>query len=92
MEIVRTLAFTKCLKKLGASQGDIERLENDIARNPETGDVIQGLSGARKIRFSMGGKGKRGGGRAIYVIVWRVDTAYLLFAYSKTIQEELSNA
>jgi hypothetical protein len=39
----------------------------------------------------MGGKGKRGGGRAIYVVVWRADTAYLLLAYSKAVQEDLSN-
>ena len=92
MEVVRTSAFTKALKRLGASDTDIEKLEREIAGNPEAGDVIQGLSGARKGRFAMGGKGKRGGGRAIYVVVWRDDTAYLLFAYSKSAQEELSNA
>ncbi len=74
MQVVRTGAFNKALKKLGASLSDIERLENEIAAHPEAGDVIQGLSGARKIRFAMRGKGKRGGGRAIYVVVWRVDT------------------
>jgi len=92
MKVVRTAFFTKSLKKLGASATDIEKLEREIGENPEGGDVIQGLSGARKIRFSMGGKGKRGGGRAIYVVVWRADTAYLLFAYSKADQEELSGA
>jgi hypothetical protein len=91
VKIVRTSAFSKCLKKLNASEGDIERLETELAANPAAGDVIQGLSGARKIRFAMGGKGKRGGGRAIYVVVWRADTAYLLFAYSKAVQEELSS-
>jgi hypothetical protein len=83
VKIVRTSAFSKCLKKLNASEGDIERLETELAANPAAGDVIQGLSGARKIRFAMGGKGKRGGGRAIYVVVWR--------AYSKAVQEELSS-
>jgi hypothetical protein len=91
MKIVRTSPFNKCLKKLNASESDIERLEAELAANPAGGDVIQGLSGARKIRFAMGGKGKRGGGRAVYVVVWRADTAYLLFAYSKAVQEELSN-
>lgn len=64
----------------------------EIIRNPEAGDVIQGLAGARKIRFAMGGKGKRGGGRAIYIVVWRDGVAYLLLAYSKAVQEELSNS
>lgn len=68
VKIVRTTIFTKCLKKLNASESDIERLESELASNPSAGDVIQGLSGARKVRFAMGGKGKRGGGRAIYVV------------------------
>lgn len=90
MEVVRTSFFVKSLKKLGATEAEIEKLEAEIARNPEVGDVIPGLAGARKIRFAMGGKGKRGGGRAIYVVVWRADTAYLLLAYSKSVQDDLS--
>jgi hypothetical protein len=69
MEIVRTSLFERSLKKLGASAADLERLETEIAFNPTVGDVIQGLSGARKARFSMAGRGKSGGGRAIYVLV-----------------------
>ena len=63
-----------------------------IAANPTIGDVIQGLRGARKVRFSMAGRGKSGGGRAIYVLVVKAGTAYLLLAYSKKEQEELSSA
>lgn len=92
MRIVRTLLFEKSLKKLGASAADLAKLEADIAANPVVGDVIQGLSGARKARFSMAGRGKSGGGRAIYVLVVTADTAYLLLAYSKKVQEDLSAA
>ena len=38
----------------------------------------------------MAGRGKSGGGRAIYVLVVQADTAYLLLAYSKKDQEDLS--
>ena len=65
------------------------KLENEIAANPEAGDVIPGLGGARKIRFAM--RGKRGGGRAIYVAVVLRDTAYLLLAYAKGDPVDLSN-
>ena len=75
-------------EKLGASAADLKRLETEIAFNPTA--VIQGLSGARKARFSMAGRGKSGGGRAIYALVVRADTAYLLLAYSKKDQEDLS--
>jgi hypothetical protein len=38
----------------------------------------------------MGGKGKRGGGRAIYVIFMAEETVYLLIAYSKAEKEDLT--
>ena len=37
-----------------------------IAENPEAGDVIPNAEGARKIRWSVAGGGKRGGVRVIY--------------------------
>ncbi|HEY5338681.1 MAG TPA: type II toxin-antitoxin system RelE/ParE family toxin [Rhizomicrobium sp.] len=90
MKIVRTSVFEKSLKRLGASKTDLAKLEDAIAKNPQAGDVIQGLNGARKIRFAMGGKGKSGGGRAIYIAVITADTAYLLLAYRKNDQTDLS--
>ncbi len=86
MKIVRTNVF----KKLGASEADLAKLENELAANPDAGDVIQGLGGARKIRFAMKGKGKSGGGRAIYLAVMVDDTIFLILAYGKSKQENLS--
>ncbi len=40
----------------------------------------------------MGGKGKRGGGRAIYFVLLADDVIFLLLAYSKAVQEDLSEA
>lgn len=67
-------------------------LEDAIIANPEAGAVIKGLKGVRKIRFAFGGKGKSGGGRAIYLVVRVRDAAYLLLAYAKNTQADLSNA
>ncbi len=47
---------------------ELAALEAAIMMNPEAEDVIK-ARGARKIRFAMGGKGKSGGGRAIYVVI-----------------------
>ena len=41
------------------------RFVDFLAANPEAGDVIAGTSGLRKVRWSRGGMGKRGGVRAI---------------------------
>jgi len=90
VKIVRTALFEKCLKKLGAAAADLARLEAELAARPTMGDVIQGLGGARKARFSMAGRGKRGGGQAIYVLVVQADTVYLLLAYAKNDQADLS--
>ena len=90
MKIVRTTTFVKSLKKLGASAADITKLEAELSENLLAGDVIPGLEGARKVRFAMAGRGKRGGGRAIYIVIWSADTAYLLLAYSKKAQADIT--
>ncbi len=92
MRIVRTRTFDRTLKKLGASDADLEALFANIAARPQAGDVIPGSGGARKIRFTMKGKGKRGGGRAIYFAFVAEDTVYLLMAYGKNEKTDLSGA
>jgi hypothetical protein len=69
---------------------ELAALETEIATNSKAGDVIKGLKGVRKIRFAMGGKGKRGGGRCIYLALTIEDTIYLLLAYGKSKQTDLS--
>ena len=46
--------------------------------------------GVRKIRFAFGGEGKRGGGRCVYLVLAIEDTIYLLLAYGKSKQTDLS--
>ncbi len=92
MEIYRTKTFLKAVKKLGATKEELEAVEMEIASDHTAGDVIMGTGGARKIRFAMGGKGKSGGGRAIYVAMVEDDVAYMLMAYAKADREDLSAA
>lgn len=92
MQIVRTSRYLKDLTRIGATASDAARLEAEIASNPQAGDVIPGLGGLRKIRFGLGGRGKRGGGRAIYFLMIAKDVAIMVFAYAKADQEDLSPA
>lgn len=92
MEIYRTSSFLKDIKRMKVSETEVRAVESEIAADYTVGDVIKGTSGARKIRFAMGGKGKRGGGRAIYVAIVEEDRAYMLLAYPKSEQEDLSSA
>ena len=51
---------------------------------------MPGSGGLRKIRWAGSGRGKRGGIRVIYYLV-RDDRVYLLFAYPKNKQENLTS-
>jgi hypothetical protein len=90
MQIVRTGLYLRQMKRLGASSTDMGRLEAEIALNPQAGHVIPGLMGLRKIRFALGNKGKRGGGRAVYFLMVSEDVAVMIFAYAKSAQEDLT--
>ena len=90
MRIVRTLRYLKDLKRLALTQGEQDALERSIASDPTAGDVVRGLGGIRKLRFAFGGRGKSGGGRAIYFLLMSDDTALLLTAYAKNEKDDLS--
>jgi len=61
-----------------------------IARNPFAGDVIPAANGARKVRWTADGRGKRGGVRVIYFNFLDDGQIELFAIYSKTRQENLS--
>jgi hypothetical protein len=91
MKIVRTKRYLRDLRRLGATEDEIAAIEQSIASNPTGGAVIPGLGGVRKIRFGLSGRGKRGGGRAIYFLMMDNDTAVMLFAFAKNEQEDLTS-
>jgi hypothetical protein len=51
--------------------------------------VIPGLGGVRKARAARGGRGKSGGARVLYYALTRRGAIYLLFAYAKSVQEDI---
>lgn len=87
-----TDVFYRQWKKLGLSDCDLDALKDVILKNPNKGAVIRGMSGARKLRFAMDSKGKRGGGRVIYLnyIEDDEDETCFLSAYSKKDKADLT--
>ena len=75
---------------MGLHDEELKLLEDILLENPQKGDVIEGTSGARKMRIQMNGHGKRGGGRVIYVDIFEKEKLYFLFAYPKTVQTDLT--
>src|SRR5690606_31347047 len=90
MKIIRTARYLRDLKRVGATVDDVAALEQAIATDPAAGDLVPGLGGIRKIRFGIGNRGKRGGGRAIYFLIVSDDIVIMIFAYPKNAQEDLT--
>lgn len=60
-----------------------------LASNPAAGDVIPGSGGCRKVRWSLGGMGKRGGARIIYFNRTQAGEIWLLAVYVKADRENI---
>ena len=82
MVIIETHTFTKRINSL--MDDDVYReLQNELIESPDTGKIIKGSGGIRKIRWSGSGRGKRGGSRLIYYRATNKDQIYMLFIYEK---------
>jgi hypothetical protein len=72
------------------SDEDLRSLQKFLLATPDAGDVIPGGSGLRKLRWSAGGRGKRGGARVIYYRHVPKERIYLIYAYAKSAQADLT--
>ncbi|MBP6012903.1 MAG: type II toxin-antitoxin system RelE/ParE family toxin [Alphaproteobacteria bacterium] len=72
------------------SQAEYEEFLDFIAENPQTGDLIEGTGGARKIRWTRPGMGKRGGTRVITYYYDENAPVYLLMLFAKNEQSDLN--
>ena len=71
---------------------EIERAIDTIARDPSCGDLIQGTGGIRKIRFAIGGRGKSGGVRIVYLYYNQSIPVFLLTVFGKNEKADLTKA
>jgi len=60
-----------------------------LIRDPETGDLIPGSGGVRKVRWGVKGRGKRGGIRVIYYARTRQGQIWMLTLYAKNVAETI---
>lgn len=87
---IMTPGFERTWSAMGLDDTDLQQLETFLLSYPDAGDVIPGLSGARKLRISLEGRGKSGGGRVIYVDVVVKQRIYLLLAYPKNLRADMT--
>ena len=91
VNVLRLAIFSKRAKKL-FTEVEIEALAAHLSQFPEKGDVIPGTKGLRKLRWSVGSRGKRGGSRIIYYYHVPESLILLLSAYAKNQQEDMDAA
>lgn len=82
--------FDATARRAGLSEAERGELVDFLARDPEVGDLLPGTGGLRKLRWARQGKGKRGGYRAIYYFFSEAMPVYLLAAYAKNQQIDLT--
>ena len=89
MEFFETPIFTKLISKLITDE-EYHLLQLQLSIRPESGDMIKGSGGIRKLRWAESGRGKRGGIRVIYFFYNHDDQIYMLYAYPKNERDDLS--
>ena len=65
MRFIETPIFTRTIVTLLEDDG-YRALQLSLCLRPELGPMIRGSGGLRKVRWRLGGRGKRGGIRVIY--------------------------
>ena len=83
MEFIEASLFTKYVYTY-LTDDEYLGLQSFLLKFPESGKVVPGSGGLRKLRWAMTGTGKRGGVRVIYYFKKRDDEIWLLAIYSKS--------
>jgi hypothetical protein len=90
-EFIELGPFTKAAEKLLGLDG-LRVLQAELMANPDTGALIPGGRGLRKVRIALPGRGKSGGARVIYFFHTPAGTCFLLALYAKTEAGNLTKA
>jgi hypothetical protein len=91
MQFVETPVFTTAIQR-HLDDERYRQLQIALMLRPEQGPVIRGSGGLRKIRWASAGTGKRGGLRIIYYWARAGEAFYMLYAYTKAEQGDLTPA
>ncbi|MBB5684691.1 type II toxin-antitoxin system RelE/ParE family toxin [Sphingobium boeckii] len=89
--VVETPAYLKAADKAGMSQVEREAAVSLLANNPESGDIIAGGGGVRKVRVPKQGQGKSGGYRVLTYYMTENEPVFLISVINKSKQANLSD-
>lgn len=89
LEFVWLPTFAATAKGL-LDEEDRRELELALLEDPKRGDTMPRTGGFRKARWAAKGKGKSGGARVVYFYLAHRETIYVLLAYDKGTQDDLT--
>src|SRR6056297_3441059 len=84
-----TAVFTKQIRSLLPDE-EYARLQVDLSRRPKQAPVIKQSGGIRKLRWAIEGSGRSGGVRILYYVLTESQQIYMLLAFKKGDQENIS--
>ena len=84
--------FTKRWKEIGLSDDELLALQIMLLKDPESGPVMEGTRGIRKVRFPIANRGKSHSIRVCYTDFAEYEVTYLITAFEKKEQENLTDA
>ena len=85
---IETRLFTRLVQDY-LDDDEYRELQKVLMDNPETGNVIPGSGGVRKLRWRAPGRGKRGGYRVIYYARLKQGVIWMLTMYPKNVAENI---
>lgn len=83
--------FTKRWKEIGLGGNELQALQIMLLKDPEFGPVMEGTGGIRKVRFPLENKGQSGSVRVCYTDFAEYEVTYLITAFTKKEQENLTD-
>jgi hypothetical protein len=83
--------FSKRWSEIGLGENELLALQIMLLKDPESGPVIEGTGGIRKVRFPLVNKGKSHGLRVCYTDFEEYEVTFLITAFSKKEQDNLSD-
>lgn len=83
--------FSKRWKEIGLGEEELRALQIMLLKDPESGPVMEGTGGIRKVRFPLKNRGKSGSIRVCYTDFAEYEVTYLVTAFEKKDQENLSD-
>jgi hypothetical protein len=89
MRFIEAPVFTRAIVEL-MDDDEYRAVQLALLLRPAMGPLIRHGAGLRKIRWAVKGTGKRGGCRIIYYWDESIETFYMLYAYRKNKQEDLT--